>query len=132
MNIFFFCITQNKQNRLPGLKENLHQSEFVFYPEASALIFQLMMPSEPKIMILYSVEVKLVYKAKTPKTKRQKILVSQTKVKLIPIIYFHRRTQKYIYIYIYRPPKAHSWAVLAFRHQHMAGRQNIQVLWHSV
>ena len=60
---------QNKQNSLSGLKDNLNQSEFVFFSEVSVLIFRLMMPSASKIILFHSVEVKLAYRCNSPKIK---------------------------------------------------------------
>lgn len=44
----------------------LHQSQFLIFPEAFALIFQSKMPSAMMIMLLYSVAVKQVKQAETP------------------------------------------------------------------
>ena len=60
---------QNKQNSLSGLKDNLNQSEFVFFSEVSVLIFRLMMPSASKIILFHNVEVKLAYRCNSPKIK---------------------------------------------------------------
>jgi hypothetical protein len=62
---------KKKKQKYFGGKPNLHQSKFEFYPEASALIFQLRMPSAVKIMLSYTVVMKQAHRAKNRKIGRE-------------------------------------------------------------
>lgn len=72
-------LKKKKKQKHFGGKSNLHQSKFEFYPEASALIFQLRMPSAVKIMLSYTVVTKQVHRAKNRKRGGgQQIKISET------------------------------------------------------